>query len=270
MRIYGLDFTSAPTKRKPITCASCRFEADLLSLEHTEAFTSFDEFETFLTRDGPWLAAIDAPFGQPRALIDNLTWPQRWKDYVIHIGSLGKEGFVQTIRAYQEKRTVGQKEHKREVDIVAGAISPMKLSFVPVGKMFFQLAPRLAKTPINIPLLQPTDDSRVIVEAYPALITRPLGSYKNDNPKNQTSKHLEARRAIVKVLSSSSFQATYVRLELSSEQQSGLLQDPKADVLDAFLCAVQGAWAHSRRRKNYGIPARADRLEGWIADPTLA
>lgn len=264
MQIYGLDFTSAPAKRKPITCASCRFE-DSLRLEHIELFSSFTEFETFLGRDGPWLAAIDAPFGQPRDLIENLGWPQTWEGYVRQVAALGKEAFIDTVRAYKQKRPKGQKEHKRQVDVLAKAISPMKFSFVPVGRMFYQLAPRLERTPLNLPLLRPTGDSRVVVEAYPALMTRPFGAYKHDHPKKQTRGHLEARRAIVQSI----LEDAYVKVELSPQQQERLVDDPKADVLDALLCALQGTWAYRQKSHNYGIPANADRLEGWIVDPSL-
>lgn len=268
MRIYGLDFTSAPSKRKPITCATCTFEGEVLKLEQGETFTSFTEFEMFLQRDGPWVAGIDAPFAQPRQLIEDLGWPQPWAAYAAHIGALGKDGFVMAVRAYKSGRPKGDKEHKRQVDVLAGAISPMKFSFVPVGRMFFQLAPRLAQTELNIPLLSPTNDSRTVVEAYPALITRPC-SYKHDHPRKQTPEHLGARQTIIQKLESEPFQATHVKTALSKAQKETLADDPKADVLDAFLCAVQAAWAYTQRHRNYGIPAGADPLEGWIADPTL-
>ena len=30
MRIYGIDFTSRPTRRKPITCLECRLDGGVL------------------------------------------------------------------------------------------------------------------------------------------------------------------------------------------------------------------------------------------------
>jgi hypothetical protein len=54
------------------------------------------------------------------------------------------------------------------------------------------------------------------------------------------------------------------------------VDDPKGDVLDSVLCAVQAAWAHTRRAANFGIPVLEDdllkktlTLEGWIVDPSL-
>ena len=43
--------------------------------------------------------------------------------------------------------------------------------------------------------------------------------------------------------------------------------DATGDSLDSVLCAVQAAWAFTKRAENYGIPTNADPLEGWICDP---
>src|ERR1700694_936576 len=87
MYIYGLDFTSAPTRRKPITCACCELYDTVLTVNSCLKLTSFDEFEAFLRSDGPWLAALDFPFGQPRKLIANLGWPQNWRGYMEIVAS---------------------------------------------------------------------------------------------------------------------------------------------------------------------------------------
>ena len=76
MRIYGLDFTSAPSYRKPITCAVGIITADWLRVEGLIALISFVEFEQFLSQPGPWLAGLDFPFGQPRKLIQNSVYVQ--------------------------------------------------------------------------------------------------------------------------------------------------------------------------------------------------
>jgi len=63
MKIYGLDFTSAPSRKKTITCAVCELQKDLLSVKDCLRLTSFGDFEALLRSDGPWLAALDFPFG---------------------------------------------------------------------------------------------------------------------------------------------------------------------------------------------------------------
>ena len=69
MRVYGLDFTSAPRRGKPITCASATLVDRVLHVESLITFECFDTFENFLVSPGPWIAAMDFPFGLPRQLI---------------------------------------------------------------------------------------------------------------------------------------------------------------------------------------------------------
>ena len=65
--LYGIDFTSSPSARKPITVARGKVVANRgLVLEGIERFPSWDGFEAFLNRPGPWLGAFDFPFGLPR------------------------------------------------------------------------------------------------------------------------------------------------------------------------------------------------------------
>ncbi len=42
-----------------------------------------------------------------------------------------------------------------------------------------------------------------------------------------------------------------------------------ADALDLVLCAVQAAWAYTKRDEGWGVPGECDRDEGWILDPQL-
>lgn len=58
MQIYGIDFTSHPTRRKPITCLECRLHGGVLSAGALESLTSFGAFEAMLQRPGPWIAGI--------------------------------------------------------------------------------------------------------------------------------------------------------------------------------------------------------------------
>ena len=249
----------------------CTLEAGRLELIHITELTSLAAFETFLTTEGFWLAGIDAPLGQPRKLIENLGLLQSWSAYVAHFGAMTKTEFVATLDSYRAGRPVGDKEHRRYVDELARAVSPMKLYGVPVGKMFFELAPRLLKTDLSLPLLRPTSDTRTVLETYPALVARHFigrQSYKSDTPSKQTRGHEEARAQIVRGLLSDATAELYgVRVNLSADQQQRLISDPKGDGLDAFLCALQAAWASTQ--PNHGISEGADGLEGWIADPII-
>jgi hypothetical protein len=205
MRIYGLDFTSSPTRRKPITCAQCELSDAVLTVEDCLTMPSFAEFEAFLHSDGPWLAAFDFPFGQPRSLVANLGWPQDWPGYMRVVASMSKAEFEDTLHSYRAERLPGDKLHLRLTDRLAGAISPMMLHRVPVGKMFFQGATRLYRSPISVLPCRPTSDNRIAVEGYPALVARKLigkRSYKSDMRGQQTIEKASARREIVNGLRS--------------------------------------------------------------------
>ena len=60
------------------------------------------------------------------------------------------------------------------------------------------------------------------------------------------------------------------RLKIGEKVGQDLVRDPKGDILDAVLCAVQAGWAYTRRDRNYGIPSACDSLEGWIVDPEMS
>ena len=274
MRIFGLDFTSAPGRRKPITCAVCALQDNLLRVRDTLSLTCFADFEDFLCSGGPWLAALDFPFGQPRKLLTNLGWPENWVGYMQIIASLGKKQFEDTLTRYRESRPAGDKQHLRATDVLAGARSPMMLHRVPVGKMFFEGATRLLKSDVSILPCCPTDDSRIVVEGYPALVARKLigkRSYKSDEHGKQTIEREMARKEIIGGLRSEALVNCYgLRVELIDEVAEMLIQDAMGDKLDAVLCAVQAGWAFLQKDKGYGIPIDRDRDEGWIVDPGLS
>jgi hypothetical protein len=270
MNIYGLDFTSSPSRRKPITCACCELHDTVLSVKSCFTMPSFDEFEAFLRSDGPWLAALDFPFGQPRKLIANLGWPQSWEGYMGVVASMSKDEFEDTLLVYRASRPAGDKLHLRVTDQLTGAISPMMLHRVPVGKMFFQGATRLFRSQASILPCCPTADNRIVVEGYPALVARKLigkRSYKSDVHGQQTIDREMARQEIVSRLCSERLAEWYgLSVEISDEMRETLEQDAMGDALDAVLCAVQAGWAYMERERGYGIPMECDRDEGWIVD----
>ncbi len=272
MRIFGLDFTSSPSFRKPITCAICTLQDTCLYVNTCQNLPNFADFEAFLRLPGPWIAALDFPFGQPAKLITDLNWPASWQSYISHIASLGKTGFEATLATYITQQASGDKLHLRTTDTLAGARSPMMLHRVPVAKMFFQGTPRLLASGVSILPCHPTADDRIVLEGYPALVARKwIGkqSYKSDERSKQTLDKEHARRTIVEGLLSHELTAHYgLTLKISTEIADMLVYDPMADSLDAPLCAIQAAWAYRQRDNGYGIPVQCDSNEGWIVDPT--
>lgn len=272
MKIYGIDFTSAPSHRKPITCADCTLENGFLRLNDIKYLETFDQFDEFLANGTEWIAGMDFPFGQPRKLICNLGWPLSWKDYVGIIDKMGKEKFEGKLKKYRQQRPEGDKHHLRDTDKIAKSCSPMMLSGVPVGKMFFKGAPRLLKSGVSILPCHKNGSQRVVVEAYPKLVAKKLilkPKYKNDIKKKQTSQLRDARQEIVKKLKSGCIRFYYgFDVALKEDFATKIIDDPTGDCLDAFLCAIQAGWAHERRELGYGIPEGCE-LEGWIVDPEL-
>src|SRR5437879_8956473 len=77
MKIFGVDFTSAPCRRKAITVAAGRLKGMTLVIEGIERLETFSAFEALLARPGPWIGGFDFPFGLPAELCRDLGWPDR-------------------------------------------------------------------------------------------------------------------------------------------------------------------------------------------------
>ena len=267
MKIYGIDFTSTPSRKKPITCVECVLEGTRLTAATPTEWPSFDGFEARLKEPGPWIAGIDFPFGQARRFIKTIGWPETWQGYVRHAKSLGRKDFVDTLNDYRAPRPAGDKEHRRITDKRACSISPQKLYGIPVAKMFFEGAPRLIETNVTVPGLQDGDPERIVVEAYPGVLARYLvgkTSYKHDTRAKQTTALQEARLKIMQAIESGVLEQHY---GVSVSAPVGLVDDPTGDRLDALLCAIQASRAWTKRDTKFGEPDDTDPLEGWIADP---
>ena len=261
MRIYGVDFTCAPRRAKPITVASAVLEKDLLLIEKLEKLETFEAFEAFLRRPGPWIGGFDFPFSLPRELVLDLCWPASWKGLVDHCSSLTRSELRSVLDAYRASRPPGSKYAHRATDLPAGSSSPMKLVNPPVALMFHEGAPRLLAAGLHLPGLNEQNSSRVALEAYPGLLVRrQLGfreSYKADAKAGQTPARKTVRKRILELLKSGK------PLGITAEtDERPLLEDGSGDLLDAVICAVQAAWA--ARRPRYGLPADAPSGEGWI------
>jgi hypothetical protein len=272
VRIFGLDFTSAPGRRKPLIVLGCKLEGDLLRVEDSETLTDFSGFEKFLHRPGPWVCGMDFPFGQPRSLVAALGWPESWEGYVGKVGGLSKVEFEEGIRADMATRPPGSKWRYRLADRRSHSSSAMMLFRVPVGKMFYQGAPRLLASGLRVEPCRRNGDERVAVEAYPAVVARRfLGrtAYKRDAVPD-TSERKFARETLVAGLESATLREAYgFTVEMDGSWKEEFVGDPSADVLDSLLCAIQAAWAYKKRDESYGVPPECDPNEGWILDPAL-
>jgi hypothetical protein len=266
VKIYGVDFTCAPRKAKPITVASGRLKGKVLDLQEIEKVESFRDFEAFLGRPGPWLGGFDFPFSLPRELVRDLGWPADWPGLVAHCAAMTRMELRAALDAYRSSRQPGNKYAHRATDYPAGSSSPMKLVNPPVALMFHEGARRLLSADVHLPGLLDRRSSRVALEAYPGLLARKqLGirdSYKSDTRREHTSAREAARRKIVRALKTG--QPLGIRLVADRRLERSLIADGSGDLLDAAICAVQAAWGWSRRRSNFGFPPGAQPGEGWI------
>jgi hypothetical protein len=264
LKIYGVDFTCAPRKAKPITVATGVLRRKVLTVKALESLSGFSEFESFLARPGPWIGGFDLPFALPAELARDLGWPRDWKGLLARCSSMTRLEFRAALDAYRASRPVGQKNAHRATDSPAGSSSPMKLVNPPVALMFHEGARRIAASGAHVPALADGDPSRVALEAYPGLLVRKhLGiraSYKSDTRHEQTAARKAVRKRIVDDMKAG--RALGIRLQVADPLEKALWNDGSGDLLDAVICAMQAAWAATR--PGFGLPPQAFGGEGWI------
>jgi len=263
--LLGVDFTSAPTRRKPITVARGRLEgAGRLRLEDLDALPGFAAFEALLAAPGPWVGGFDLPFGLPRELVVALGWPLEWPALVRHVAGLTRAELRAAFAAFCAARPAGSKFAHRACDGPAGSSPSMKWVNPPVAFMLHAATPRLLAAGVSLPAVgQAGDPQRVALEAYPGLLARELigpRSYKSDERARQTPERLIARKDLVDALEQGRWRG--LRLKLTHAQRDELVADAQGDRLDAALCLLLAGWADTR--PGYGMPAEADPVEGWI------
>ena len=262
--LAGVDFTSRPTRRKPITVAIGRAHHGVVRLDRVEMHTTFDGFAQWLRTPGPWLGVFDLPFGLPRELVLALGWPTQWAALMRHYAALSREEIRATFAAFCDARPVGQKFAHRGADRPAGSSPSMKWVNPPVAYMLHAGVPLLVEAGVHLPGLHAGDTSRVAIEGYPGLLARELlgaRSYKSDAKAKQTAERLTARIDLVDALDRGATRLA-LRLKLAHAQREELIADASGDRLDAVLCLMQAAWAAAR--PNFGLPVQIDALEGWI------
>lgn len=270
--LLGCDFSSAPSRRKPVTLAVGRTDRGRVLLERIETFGTLDAWAERLRQPGPWVGGFDLPFGLPRELVETLGWPTDWSTCMAHFARLSREQVRAAFSAFCDARPVGGKFAHRATDGPAGSSPSMKWVNPPVAFMLHAGVPRLLAAGVHLPGLHPGDPSRVALEAYPGLLARSvLGgtSYKSDDKARQTADRLIARRTLTEALEGGRaplLQSAGLRLKLSHAQRDDLADDASGDRLDAVLCLLQAAWAQRRHQEGhacYGLPP-FDPLEGWI------
>ncbi|MFM2345493.1 MAG: hypothetical protein RL654_246 [Pseudomonadota bacterium] len=261
-RLLGVDFSSRPSRRKPIVVAEGhRCDASgQLRLDRLRELSDSAAFTALLTEPGPWLGAFDLPFGLPHELVETLGWPNdSWAALIAHYRRLSRPEIRAAFTAFCAARPTGSKFAHRACDRPAGASPSMKWVNPPVAFMLHAGAPALLDAGCHLPGLHEGDRSRIALEGYPGLSARAvLGrrSYKSDDPARQDESRRQARQTLVQALEQDA------GLQIDAGQRAALIDDARGDRLDAVLCLLQAARAG--QRPDFGLPARIDLIEGWI------
>ena len=269
MLLAGIDFSSSPSRRKPITVATGRLVdgGAVLRVDGLAELFTLDAFAAWLQTPGPWLGAFDFPFGLPRRFVDANALGASAAEVIaeVHRRAPTRMAWRALIDAWGNTQPAGARLLHRRTDVASpvGSTSPLQTRYVPVGLMYYEGVARLVASGVSMPGLHAGDDGRVALEGYPrrsahAVVAR--RSYKNGDDDDRR----KARAEIVAALERG---AGGPRLAVAGEPslRTSLLADPSGDRLDAVLCMVQAAIAS--RRADYGLPDDFDPVEGWIVAP---
>lgn len=267
--LLGCDFSSSPTRRKPIVLAFGALSGERMLLSHLEHLISLDDFGAWLSQPKAWVGGFDFPFGLPRELVAHLGWPAQWRDCMAHYAALSRPQIRGLFAAFCDARPAGAKFAHRATDKPAGSSPSMKWVNPPVAYMLHAGVPLLLAAGAHLPGLHAGDPARVALEAYPGMLAREIlghRSYKSDDRAKQTPERLIARKDLLTALELGRTRLG-LHLRLRSQQREALILDASGDALDAVLCLLQAAWAqrqHAQGAPCYGLPPAMDPLEGWI------
>jgi len=262
--LVGVDFTCAPSRRKPVTVAHGLLQGAAVRLQRLDALPALAGFDALLAAPGPWLGAFDFPFGLPRRFVEDLGLggSAAAVSDALHRRCADRMAFRALVDAWGKGRPPGQRLVHRVTDTAMDgtrSTSPLQTRYVPVGFMYFEGLVRLIAAGVHLPALHAGDPGRTAIEAYPGLVAHELigrRSYKN----SAAADRLIARKDLVDALEQGRWRG--LRLKLSHAQHAALVDDASGDRLDAALCLLQAGWAATQPR--LGQPAQVDAVEGWI------
>lgn len=261
---FGVDFSSSPSRRKPIWLAEGEVTFSGVRLHALKPLHDWPEFETWLARTAPAVAGFDLPLGLPRAFVDAQGWGPTLPDVATALRHRSRREWQALIDAWGNARPAGQRLIHRRCDTAlpggARSTSPLQTRYVPVGYMLYEGLPRLLAAGWTLVGQHQADPKRLALEAYPGwLAQQAIGrrSYKNTDDAQRRS----ARDDLLAALRHDGG-GLGLAMDGSEDLHALMLDDPSGDPLDAALCLLQAAWAAQQPR--WGLPEDLDPLEGWI------
>jgi hypothetical protein len=270
--VLGVDFTSAPRPRKPLTVAVGRLVGrsrdPAYRVAEIRELGSLAAFDELLREPGEWLGGFDLPFGQPRALIEHEGWPTDWPAFVAFFCGQPRPHLRDVFRRWCAGRPAGDKFAWRQADRPAGSSPAMRWTNPPVAWMMHAGIARMLAAGLAFPAHRVAGRGaarrRIALEAYPGFTARQAcrRSYKSDTPAMQTPDRRANRRTILAALEAGTA-GLDVRLEATDTLARRMIADGAGDLLDAVICGLQAA--HASLHDGYGLPRDLDPLEGWIA-----
>ncbi len=285
--LLGLDFSCAPSKRKPLTLAWGRRAGQVIRLDRVDELPTLAELEALIAPAAspvrPELAhgfvmGCDFPFGLPSpfvaalsahgpgelpTLLQDLSAAPAHKGFAVdrlilalhqHCGD--RAGLQRLIdnwgQTWQTGRPEGSKLLHRPTDKAVPGLSstsPLQTRYVPVGKMYFEGMLRLVKANLTLPGMRQGRPDAIAFEAYPGLLAGELlGKRSYKSETNATQERLIARMDLVDALEQGRTRLG-LRLKFSPAQRDQLVADSKGDKLDAVLCLMQAGWAHHQHEQ---------------------
>ena len=114
--LLGLDFSSTPSRRKPVVLACGERRGAIVRLQGLERFTDLEALRERLCQEPAWLGGFDLPFGLPRELVEALGWPLSWPALMDHFCAQPRAALREQFKAFMAPRPAGGKFAHRACD----------------------------------------------------------------------------------------------------------------------------------------------------------
>ena len=290
MKIYGVDFSSSPNKKKPIVVANgflekkkySQTEKKFLIVENFKYLENLFDFEVFLKSSGPWFAGFDLPFSMPVELVESNKWPKIWNEFINFYCRQSREYLRSMFVNWCNERPLGNKFAWRKTDKCAGSSPAMRWTNPPVAWMMHAGMKIMIRQNLYFPAHNfPVHLNRIAVdfnnfieknihfnhklafESYPGFVAKKIvkKSYKSDNLKKNTQERFDNREKIIKDLVQANLKPD-LSLVCSKGTYDMAINDHRGDILDSMICAFQVA--DSLFKKNFGLNHNYNSFEGWI------